>query len=290
MRSFFIQSVFFLFSCVTFAQEKTPFATHEFSSDQEYQNKLEILEKKPTSKEAYRDVILWASEHKDYETVILYYSKLIENGHENAENYFGLAGANGIRIDEISKFKALPYVDAMKTNFLKAHQLNPKHTPTLMALVKVYAKLPGFLGGSYSKARKYAELLSVLSSIEGMLAEGFILESENKRNEAKKIYNQAFNQLTFLDDCNPDELKVFFGNRSQNLSFEIASIGLAFDLNVNKSICSLSYFLEKFDMQDNLPKEWVYYKLALLHERINKKEQADKYRSLALEINPKFKP
>ena len=43
-------------------------------------------------------------------------------------------------------------------------------------------------------------------------------------------------------------------------------------------------------MQDNLPKEWVYYKLALLHERINKKEQADKYRSLALEINPKFKP
>ncbi|MDA9638543.1 hypothetical protein N9S72_00370, partial [Candidatus Arcticimaribacter] len=69
MRSFFIQSVFFLFSCVTFAQEKTPFAIYEFSSDQEYQNKLEILEKKPTSKEAFQDVILWASEHKDYETV-----------------------------------------------------------------------------------------------------------------------------------------------------------------------------------------------------------------------------
>tara|TARA_B100000767_G_scaffold41714_1_gene35366 strand:+ start:2607 stop:3479 length:873 start_codon:yes stop_codon:yes gene_type:complete len=289
MRSFFIQLFVFLFCYVTFAQEKTPFAIYDFLSDQEYQNKLEILQKKNHFKRIISGSYFLATDYKDYETVISYYSKLIKNGFENAEYYFRLAGANGTRIDEISKFKVLPHVDAMKTIFLKAHELNPEHTPTLMALVKVYAKLPGFLGGSFLKARKYEELLSKQSHVEGMLAKGFILEVEDKIIESKYFYSEAFKQLSFLDDCNQEEIEAYFDNRSQNLSYEIASIDLDFNLNPNRSICSLTYFLEKFDMHDNLPKDWVYYKLALLHKKINKIEKADKYRSLALEINSKFK-
>ena len=45
----------------------------------------------------------------------------------------------------------------------------------------------------------------------------------------------------------------------------------------------------EFDVYDNLPKEWVYHKLALLFENINEKEQAEEYHSLAVKINPNFK-
>ena len=271
-------------------QEKTPFATYDFSSDKAYLEKRSALEKESKSTPEYNALIRLATEYKDFETAIRYYSKSIEIEPDNAELHYRLAGVNGIRIDEISKFKALPYVYAMKTNFLKAHQLDPTHTPTLTALVRIYAKLPDFLGGSLDKANNFAKLLFDLSPIEGLLAQGFILESEDKPIQAEAQYKSVFDLLPFLDACENSSVNSYFENRSQNLSYEIASIGLAFNLSSTASICALQYYVAQFDVYDNLPKEWAYYKLALLYEKINEKDQAIQYRSLALEINPTFNP
>ncbi|MGY8967460.1 MAG: tetratricopeptide repeat protein [Flavobacteriales bacterium] len=271
-------------------QEKTPFATYDFSSDKAYLEKRSALEKESKSTPEYNALIRLATEYKDFETAIRYYSKSIEIEPDNVELHYRLAGVNGIRIDEISKFKALPYVYAMKTNFLKAHQLDPTHTPTLTALVRIYAKLPDFLGGSLDKANNFAKLLFDLSPIEGLLAQGFILESEDKPIQAEAQYKSVFDLLPFLDACENSSVNSYFENRSQNLSYEIASIGLAFNLSSTASICALQYYVAQFDVYDNLPKEWAYYKLALLYEKINEKDQAIQYRSLALEINPTFNP
>ena len=271
-------------------QEKTPFATYDFSSDKAYLEKRSALEKESNSTPQYNALIRLAAEYKDFETAIRYYSKRIEIEPDNVELHYRLAGVNGIRIDEISKFKALPYVYAMKTNFLKAHQLDPTHTPTLTALVRIYAKLPDFLGGSLDKANNFAKLLFDLSPIEGLLAQGFILESEDKPIQAEAQYKSVFDLLPFLDACENSSVNSYFENRSQNLSYEIASIGLAFNLSSTASICALQYYVAQFDVYDNLPKEWAYYKLALLYEKINEKDQAIQYRSLALEINPTFNP
>lgn len=272
-------------------QEKTPFATYDFSSDKTYLEKRSALEKESNSTPQYNALIRLATEYKDFETAIRYYAKSIELEPDNVELHYRLAGVNGIRIDEISKFKALPYVYAMKTNFLKAHQLDPTHTPTLTALVRIYAKLPDFLGGSLDKANNFAKLLFDLSPIEGLLALGFISESENNTTQAKAQYKSAFELLPFLDDgCENSSVNSYFENRSQNLSYEIASIGLAFNLSSLASICALQYYVAQFDVYDDLPKEWAYYKLALLYEKINEKDQAIQYHSLALEINPTFNP
>jgi len=272
-------------------QEKTPFATYDFSSDKAYLEKRSALEKESNTTPQYNALIRLATEYKDFETAIRYYAKSIEIEPDNVELHYRLAGVNGIRIDEISKFKALPYVYAMKTNFLKAHQLDPTHTPTLTALVRIYAKLPDFLGGSLNKANNFAKLLFDLSPIEGLLAQGFILESEDKPIQAEAQYKSVFDLLPFLDDgCENSSVNSYFENRSQNLSYEIASIGLAYNLSSLASICALQYYVAQFDVYDNLPKEWAYYKLALLYEKINEKDQAIQYHSLALEINPTFNP
>ena len=286
--SIFCIAVFWSWSAI--GQEKTPFATYDFSSDKVYLEKRSALAKESNSIPQYNAMIRLAIAYKDFETAIQYYSKRIEIEPDNAELHYRLAGVNGIRIDEISKFKALPYVFAMKTNFLKAHQLDPTHTPTLTALVRIYTKLPDFLGGDIDKAKKIAKLLSDLSPAEGLLAQGFISESENNTTQAKAQYKSAFELLPFLDGCENSSVSGYFENRSQNLSYEIASIGLAFNLSSTASICALEYYVAQFDAHDNLPKEWSYYKLALLYEKINEKDQAIQYRSLALEINPTFNP
>ena len=286
--SIFCIAIFWSWSAI--GQEKTPFATYDFSSDKAYLEKRSVLAKESNSIPQYNAMIRLAIAYKDFETAIRYYSKRIEIEPDNAELHYRLAGVNGIRIDEISKFKALPYVFAMKTNFLKAHQLDPTHTPTLTALVRIYTKLPDFLGGDIDKAKNFAKLLSDLSPTEGLLAQGFISESENNTTQAKAQYKSAFELLPFLDGCENSSVNGYFENRSQNLSYEIASIGLAFNLSSTASICALEYYVAQFDAHDNLPKEWAYYKLALLYEKINEKDQAIQYRSLALEINPTFNP
>ena len=271
-------------------QEKTPFAIYDFSSDKAYLEKRSALEKESNSTPQYNALIRLATEYKDSETAIRYYSKSIEIEPDNVELHYRLASVNGIRIDEISKFEALPYVYAIKTNFLKAHQLDPTHTPTLTALIRIYAKLPDFLGGSFDKAKNFAKLLFDLSPIKGLLAQGFISESEDKPIQAEAQYKRVFDLLPFLDAYENSSVNSCFENRSQNLSYEIASIGLAFNLSSTASICALQYYIAQFDVYDNLPKEWAYYKLALLYEKINEKDQAIQYRSLALEINPTFNP
>lgn len=290
MRSFSFFWILFFFSWISLAQEKTPFATYDFSADQEYLKQLNFLKEKPSTKNHFNDIVLWATAHKDYETVISYYSKLIDLDQENPLLYFQLAGAYGIRIDEISKFNALPYVSAMKSNFLKAHELDPKHTPTLMALVQVYAKLPGFLGGSFEKAKYYSDLLYEISTAEGLIAQGFILESQGETLKAKEKFTKAFVELSFLEACNSKINELYFRDKSQNLSYQIGSIGLYLSIDIQKSICALNYYLNNFNEYDNLPKEWVSYKLSLLYEKIKEKEKAVYFRNLTFEINPKFKP
>ena len=286
--SIFCIAVFWSWSAI--GQEKTPFATYDFSSDKAYLEKRSVLAKESNSIPQYNAMIRLAIAYKDFETAIQYYAKLLELEPNNAEYHYRLAGVNGIRIDEISKFKALPYVYAMKTNFLKAHQLDSTHTPTLTALVRIYTKLPNFLGGNLEKAKEYAKLLSDLSPAEGYLAQGFILEYQGNTTQAEAQYKNAFDLLSFLDSCEASVVETYFDNKSANLSYELAAIGLAFNLSSTRSICALQYYLEQFDDSDNLPKEWAFYKLALLYEKINQKERAEIYRTLALEINPTFIP
>ena len=59
-------------------QEKTPFATYDFSSDKVYLEKRSALEKESNSTLQYNTLIRLAIEYKDFETAIRYYSKRIE--------------------------------------------------------------------------------------------------------------------------------------------------------------------------------------------------------------------
>ncbi len=291
MQRLLLISIVFFFGSFGISQEKNIFASYDFSSDLNYQNKLEQLEANPfKTEEELEELIQLATQYKDYVTVIKYLEALIEKRPGSAELYHKLSEANGIRIFEISRFMALFYVSEMKANLLKAHELDSTHLPTLHILYQFYEKLPKFLGGDMVEAKRYADIVLELSLMEGMLARGFIFEAENNIIEAKKSYSIAFEQLNFLKKCNSEEVEDFFKNKIRNLSYRIGSLGVEFSLDPSISICALEYYLRTFSVYDNLRKELVYFNLAVIHQEIGNNEEASMYRSLALEVNPNYKP
>ena len=99
----------------TMGQEKTPFATYDFSSDQGYLEKRSTLEKESSTSEAYNTLIRWAIKHKDFETAIQYYAKLLELEPNNAEYHYRLAGVNGNKFSESTPIRSNPHPNSNGT-------------------------------------------------------------------------------------------------------------------------------------------------------------------------------
>lgn len=120
-----------------------------------------------------------------------YYKKLKELKPSEADYFYKYGGCLAMRAMEVNKLKALALVDDMKEAFEKAIVLNPKHIPARWALIEIYLQLPGFLGGSESRALGYSNELMQISSVDGYLSKGRIDEYFKRYTSAEKNYLKA---------------------------------------------------------------------------------------------------
>lgn len=120
-----------------------------------------------------------------------YYKKLKELKPTEADYFYKYGGCLAMRAMEVNKLKALGMVGDMKEAFEKAIILNPKHIPARWALIEIYLQLPGFLGGSESRALEYSNELMQISSIDGYLSRGRIDEYFKRYTSAEKNYLKA---------------------------------------------------------------------------------------------------
>jgi tetratricopeptide (TPR) repeat protein len=120
-----------------------------------------------------------------------YYKKLKELKPTEAEYFYKYGGCLAMRAMEVNKLKALGMVGDMKEAFEKAIILNPKHIPARWALIEIYLQLPGFLGGSESRALEYSNELMQISSVDGYLSRGRIDEYFKRYTAAEKNYLKA---------------------------------------------------------------------------------------------------
>lgn len=127
----------------------------------------------------------------DWDNAIYYYEKLVSNYPQNAEYHYKYAGCMGVKAMNLSKLKALRYIGDIKTHFTQAAELDSKHIDARWALVELYLKLPGILGGSERKARQYAEELEDISTVDGLIAKGYIAEMQERPEEAAMYFDQA---------------------------------------------------------------------------------------------------
>jgi tetratricopeptide (TPR) repeat protein len=132
-----------------------------------------------------------AGHYKSWDKAIVYYKKLKQLKPSEANYYYKYGGALGMKAKDSNKFKALGMIGEVKESFEKAIELNPKHIEARWALVMIYIQLPGIVGGSESKAKKYANELLAISPVDGYLSKGHIEEYFERYTAAEKNYIKA---------------------------------------------------------------------------------------------------
>ena len=120
------------------------------------------------------------------------YSTLLKNAFpSNAEYWFRYGGSLGMKAKASSKIKAFGMLDDIEGAFVKATKLDHKHINSRWALVVLYVELPGIIGGSESKATRYADELIQISKVDGYLAKGYIDVYFKRYDKAEINYKKA---------------------------------------------------------------------------------------------------
>lgn len=132
-----------------------------------------------------------AGHQKKWDEAIKQYKVLKTQFSKTANYWYKYGGALGMKAKSVNKFKALGMIDEVEKSFLTAAKLDTKHIESRWALVMLYIELPGIVGGSETKAKKYADELQELSKVDGYLAKGYIDEYYSRYNKAEANYIKA---------------------------------------------------------------------------------------------------
>ena len=280
--------LFIGFSIFLIGQDQTPKATYDFEEDANYINKRENLIdqiKIEPSLGTFDRLSDWAFIHKDWETVLEYTSKAITLS-PTALRYFRWGGAAGFRSLEVSRIFALPYVGKMKDGFNKAHEIAPENKLILRALVETYSVLPAFLGGNINYVKEKANTLFALDYLEGVIAKGYIAETENQLDQAKKYYKMGFD--FYIDLKSKNKSKQFLKQARRELMYEIGSIAVRFQMEYEIGTEILQEYMKQYTKRDIIPLKWVYFRLAELAEFQMQRVQAAIYYGEVKRIDPNW--
>lgn len=147
-------------------------------------DKCDIVEIKSLLTKAYAKLENWEAASKHAEI-------LIQLEPENAEYHFRYGAALGMIAKNSNKLAGLIMLDKILFHLKKATKLDSEHTYSRWCLIKIYLQLPAIIGGTRSKAMKYAEQLVKIDPIEGNLAKAYIERSEANPRSAENHLNKA---------------------------------------------------------------------------------------------------
>lgn len=246
------------------------------------------------------------SNQKKWDDAQNYYRKLTELAPKNANFYYKYGGALGMKALDVSKWSALGIIGDVKSSFLKAAELDPKHIDVRWALVELYMKLPGIIGGSTKTSLKYADELEQLSKVDGYLAKGFVYETDKQHDLAEAYYKKAvaiggsltcYNKLTsFYEKQNQPEkaianIEAAKLKHNQNLfNYQIGKLAAEFNIELDKGEQHLLFYLENYSGNDDSPKAWAHYRLAQIYKHKNDKDKALQFINLAISEKPNHQP
>jgi len=214
---------------------------------------------------------------EEWDKAISIFEELKNNQPKSAKYWFNYGGVLAMKAQNSNRFTALTLIGRIKRSFIEAAEIDAKHVDSRWALVDVYLSLPGILGGSVSKARKYAEELKNISILDGYLALGYVDEYDGEHEKAKKNYLSALN---YIDDLNEIE-------RNQ-IRYQIAKICGDYGIRVDEGIDHMQKFIENYSVKDGVTMEWIYYRLARLYRQKMDKKTASKFIQQALAMNAEF--
>ena len=239
---------------------------------------------------------------KKWDNAIEQYKKLVDLSPATANYHYKYGGAMGMKALSINKIKALGIIGDVKQAFLTAAQLDPNHLDTRWALVELYMKLPGIIGGSKNKALDYAKELQRLSKVDGFLAKGFIYEHDKDYPLAEKYYQLAieeggslvcYDKLTKLYQLQKQpvraiaNMEVALSNHNHNnLNYQIGKTAATNQIELDKGVQHLKAYLKHYAITDEVAPAWANFYLGKIYGFQNDKAEGLKYTNLALADDP----
>jgi tetratricopeptide (TPR) repeat protein len=299
--------IFFL-SAFCFSQsskEKAKTYLTEKNYEKAQQELTSFIEANPSDIEAIELLGDAYGYQKKWDDAIEQYEKLKDNYPKNANYHYKYGGALGMKALSISKIKALGIIGDVKRAFLKAAELDPNHIDTRWALVELYVSLPGIIGGSNSKALKYANELQNLSKVDGYLAKGYVYEYDDEPELAEKYYKLAikvggsvtcYDKLTNFYESNHQPEKAI-GNLEEAqqkhqrnaMHYQIGKVCADYNIQLEKGEKCLKAYLSNHSAKDGVPKAWAYYRLAQIYKHKKNKSEALKWIDKAIAGLPDIK-
>ena len=290
----------FCFSQTSIHNAEAFIAEKEFAKAQDEMTMF--LESNPNNLEAIELLGDAYGHQKKWDDAIVQYQILKQKRPNNANYHYKYGGALGMKALSISKLQALGIIGDVKEAFLKAAQLDPKHVETRWALVELYVSLPGIVGGSFSKALRYANELEELSKVDGYLAKGYVYEYDDEPELAEKYYKLAikvggsvtcYDKLTsFYEGQNQPEKAITNLEEGQNvlqrnaMHYQIGKVCADYNIQLEKGEKCLKAYLANHSAKDGVPKAWAYYRLAQIHRHKNNKIEALNWINKAISALP----
>lgn len=243
---------------------------------------------------------------KDWNLAIEYYEQLVDLQPKVANYHYKYGGALGMKALTINRLRALGLIGDIKKAFTTAATLDPNHIETRWALVEFYIQLPGIVGGSENKAKRYADQLAKISPVDGYLAHGYIAEYNDRPEDAERNYLKAvetggsvtcYTKLYEHYEKNDAPEKAIETlkeaqekhDSDNRLHYQLGKIAGQYGIGLDQGIACLDKYIERHSAEDGVPKDWAYYRLAQIYKHKGEKQKATVWITKALKDRPDFK-
>jgi tetratricopeptide (TPR) repeat protein len=130
---------------------------------------------------------------KDFDTALKLAEKAVALDDKNSKYHWQLGRVCGemTGLDTIGFFKRLGLSRRFKSENQRAIALNPKFIQPRFLLIGFHLQAPGIAGGDKNEARKLANEIVRIDSVEGFIAQAEIAEEEKNIAEAESLYLKA---------------------------------------------------------------------------------------------------
>lgn len=299
------------FPCILLAQNTASFEQAEvFFNKQQYDQArpLFLSHLKEHPKDAKTIEYLGDIEGfaKNWDLAISYYEKLVKTHPKNANYHYKYGGVMGMKALAINKLRAATMIGDIKEAFETAASLDPTHIETRWALIELYIQLPSIIGGSETKAKDYAEQLAKVSKVEGLLANGYIAEYNDRPIDAERYYKEAVKiggsvgcydklQQHYEKNEKPREALATVSqaqkvHKDENrLHYQLGKIAGQYGVGLDQGIVCLNRYIANYSAKDGVPKDWAYLRLAQIYKHKGDKERAQEWIRKALASRSDFK-
>lgn len=152
-----------------------------------------------------------AFDQKKYSDAADYFEEATEANDKVADYFNWLGNTYGTIAQDANVIKQGMLAPKMKTAWERAIALDPQNIGARFSLIQYYTKAPGFMGGSFDKAREVANQIMKMNPVQGHFQMGNIYVSEKKVNEAER----EFIEMVRIDPAYTSTLANFYVNQKQ---------------------------------------------------------------------------